>query len=297
MEDLNTVVRERLEKAAELERQDIELYPNAYPVREKIKDVLAAGGKTAEELQSDQTEYTIAGRVLSIRSFGKSTFMHIADADAKIQIYFQQNQIGKESYSMAKKLDIGDITRVCGSLFRTKTDELTLLIKGFVLLAKNLRPLPEKYHGLKDIELRYRQRYVDLIVNEEVRETFRKRAQIISAIRRFFTGRGFLEVETPMMHAIPGGAAAKPFKTHHNALNMDLYLRIAPELYLKRLLVGGFERVFELNRNFRNEGVSTQHNPEFTMLEFYQAYATYEDLMGLSEELFREIALEVNGGE
>jgi len=296
MEDLNIVVRERLEKAAELERQNIALYPNAYSVPEKIKDLLAAGGKTAEELESDQTAYTIAGRVLSIRSFGKSTFMHIADADAKIQIYFQQNQIGKESYSLAKKLDIGDIIRVCGPLFKTKTDELTLLIKGLVLLAKNLRPLPEKYHGLKDIELRYRQRYVDLIVNEEVRETFRKRAQIISTIRRFFTGRGFLEVETPMMQAIAGGATAKPFKTRHNALNMDLYLRIAPELYLKRLLVGGFERVFELNRNFRNEGVSTQHNPEFTMLEFYQAYATYEDLMGLSEELFREIAQEVNEG-
>jgi len=296
MEDLNIVVRERLEKAAELERQNIALYPNAYSVPEKIKDLLAAGGKTAEELESDQTAYTIAGRVLSIRSFGKSTFMHIADADAKIQIYFQQNQIGEESYSLAKKLDIGDIIRVCGPLFKTKTDELTLLIKGLVLLAKNLRPLPEKYHGLKDIELRYRQRYVDLIVNEEVRETFRKRAQIISTIRRFFTGRGFLEVETPMMQAIAGGATAKPFKTRHNALNMDLYLRIAPELYLKRLLVGGFERVFELNRNFRNEGVSTQHNPEFTMLEFYQAYATYEDLMGLSEELFREIAQEVNEG-
>jgi len=296
MEDLNIVVRERLEKAAELERRNIALYPNAYPVPDKIKDLLAAGGKRAEELESDQTAYTIAGRVLSIRSFGKSTFMHIADADAKIQIYFQQNQIGKESYSLAKKLDIGDIIRVCGPLFRTKTDELTLLIKGLVLLTKNLRPLPEKYHGLKDVELRYRQRYVDLIVNEEVRETFRKRAQIISFIRRFFTGRGFLEVETPMMQAVPGGATAKPFKTHHNALNMDLYLRIAPELYLKRLLVGGFERVFELNRNFRNEGISTQHNPEFTMLEFYQAYATYEDLMGLSEELFREIALEVNEG-
>ena len=296
MEDLNIVVRERLEKAAELERQNIALYPNAYRVPEKIKDLLAAGGQTAEELESDQTVYTIAGRVLAIRSFGKSTFMHIADADAKIQIYFQQNQVGKESYSLVKKLDIGDIIRVCGPLFKTKTDELTLLIKEIVLLAKNLRPLPEKYHGLKDIELRYRQRYVDLIVNEEVRATFRKRAQIISTIRRFFTGRGFLEVETPMMQAIAGGATAKPFKTHHNALSMDLFLRIAPELYLKRLLVGGFERVFELNRNFRNEGVSTQHNPEFTMLEFYQAYATYEDLMGLSEELFCEIAQEVNEG-
>ncbi len=297
MEDLNIVVRERLEKAAELEGRNIALYPNAFSVPDRIKDLMAgAGGKTAEEPESDQTAYTVAGRVLSVRSFGKSTFMHIADAEAKIQIYLQQNRIGEESYSLAKKLDIGDIIRVSGPLFRTKTDELTVLVDDLVLLTKNLRPLPEKFHGLKDIELRYRQRYVDLIVNEQVRETFRKRAKIISGIRRFFTERRFLEVETPMMHPIAGGATAKPFKTHHNALNMDLYLRIAPELYLKRLLVGGFERVFELNRTFRNEGVSTQHNPEFTMLEFYQAYATYEDLMVLTEELFRQIALEANDG-
>ena len=297
MEDLNIVVRERLDKAAEFERQNIALYPNGYPVAHKIKDVLGgAAGKTAEELESDASAYTVAGRVLSVRLFGKSLFMHIADSDARIQIYVQQNQVGQESYSLAKKLDIGDIIRFSGPLFITKTGEVTLLAKEFVLLAKNLRPLPEKYHGLKDIELRYRQRYVDLIVNEQVRETFRKRARIIAAMRRFLSERGFLEVETPMMQAIPGGATAKPFKTFHNALNMDFYLRIAPELYLKRLLVGGFERVFELNRNFRNEGVSTQHNPEFTMLEFYQAYATYEDLMELTEELFRLIAVEVNEG-
>ena len=201
------------------------------------------------------------------------------------------------SYKAARKLDIGDIIRVSGPLFRTKTNELTLLVKEVVLLTKNLRPLPEKYHGLKDIELRYRQRYVDLIVNDQVKETFRKRAAIIQTLRRFFSERGFLEVETPMMQAVPGGATAKPFKTYHNALSMDLYLRIAPELYLKRLLVGGFERVFELNRNFRNEGVSTQHNPEFTMLEFYQAYATYEDLMTLTEQLFSEIARTANNGK
>ncbi len=197
---------------------------------------------------------------------------------------------------MAKKLDIGDIIRVRGPLFRTRTDELTLLVKEVVLLSKNLRPLPEKYHGLKDVELRYRQRYVDLIVNEAVRDTFRKRAEIIQTVRSFLMDRGFLEVETPMMQPIPGGATAKPFKTFHNALGMDLYLRIAPELYLKRLLVGGFERVFELNRNFRNEGISTQHNPEFTMLEFYQAYATFEDLMSLTEEFFGAVAMAVNGG-
>jgi lysyl-tRNA synthetase class 2 len=298
MEDLNIVVRERLEKAAELERGNIALYPNAYPVTHKIKDLLErVAGKTAEELESDQAAYTVAGRILSVRSFGKSIFMHIADADARIQIYIQKNQVEKEGHALAKKLDIGDIIRVSGQLFRTKTGEATLLVKDLVLLAKNLRPLPEKYHGLKDVELRYRQRYVDLIVNEQVRETFRKRAMIIAVIRRFFSDRGFLEVETPMMHAVAGGATAKPFKTYHNALNMDLYLRIAPELYLKRLLVGGFERVFEVNRNFRNEGVSTQHNPEFTMVEFYQAYATYEDMMALTEELFCEVAGEVNEGK
>ncbi len=297
MEDLNIVVRERLEKAAELERQNVALYPNGYRVPDRIKHLLAnSGGKKAEELESDQRTYTIAGRVLSVRSFGKSTFMHICDSDARIQVYVQKNLVDEQSYSLAKRLDIGDIIRVSGPLFRTKTDELTLLVKDFVLLTKNLRPLPEKFHGLKDIELRYRQRYVDLMVNEQVKETFRKRARIISCLRRFFTERDFLEVETPMMQAIAGGATAKPFKTHHNALDMELYLRIAPELYLKRLLVGGFERVFELNRNFRNEGVSTQHNPEFTMLEFYQAYATYEELMELTEELFGQLCMEANEG-
>ncbi|MGC9195250.1 MAG: lysine--tRNA ligase [Syntrophobacteraceae bacterium] len=298
MDDLNVVVRERLEKAAELERQNVALYPNGYKVPDRIKELLEkSGGKTAAELEADPKTYMIAGRVLSVRSFGKSIFMHICDSDSKIQVYLQKNQIDEESYLVAKRLDIGDIIRVGGPLFRTKTEELTLLVKDFTLLTKNLRPLPEKFHGLKDIELRYRQRYVDLMINEQVRETFRKRAKIISTLRRFFIERDFLEVETPMMHAIAGGATAKPFKTHHNALDMDLYLRIAPELYLKRLLVGGFERVFELNRNFRNEGVSTQHNPEFTMVEFYQAYATYEDLMGLTEELFALLCREVNEGK
>ena len=297
MEDMNVVARERLEKAAELEQQNIALYPTGYPVANKITELLTyAAGKTAEELEAQDTVFTVAGRILAVRSFGKSTFMHISDADGKIQVYAQQNQLGKESYALAKKLDIGDIIRVSGPLFRTKTDEITVLVKELVLLTKNLRPLPEKYHGLKDIELRYRQRYVDLMVNEQVRDTFRKRAIIIATLRRFLCERGFLEVETPMMQAVPGGATAKPFKTFHNALSMDLYLRIAPELYLKRLLVGGFERVFELNRNFRNEGVSTQHNPEFTMLEFYQAYATYEDLMTLTEEIFSETCEAVNGG-
>ncbi|MEN6437727.1 MAG: lysine--tRNA ligase [Syntrophobacter sp.] len=298
MEDLNTVTRERFEKAADLEQRNVELYPNGYPVPHKIADLLqAAGPKTGEQLHAEPESYTVAGRIMSVRSFGKSTFLHIADSRARIQIYIQQNQVGKENYDLAKKFDIGDIIRVTGPLFRTKTDELTVQVLEFVLLTKNLRPLPEKYHGLKDIELRYRQRYVDLIVNDQVKETFRKRALMVQTIRRFLSERGFLEVETPMMQAVPGGATAKPFKTYHNALNMDLFLRIAPELYLKRLLVGGFERVFELNRNFRNEGVSTQHNPEFTMLEFYQAYATYQDMMNLTEELFAAVALETNEGK
>ncbi len=298
MEDLNAVTRERLEKAVEIESRDVALYPNGYSVPHRINDLVGpAGDKTGEELEAEQQVYTVAGRVLAIRSFGKSTFMHLSDSDGKIQIYLQKNLIGEQSYELAKKLDIGDIIRVTGRLFRTKTNELTVQVNEFVLLTKNLRPLPEKYHGLKDIELRYRQRYVDLIVNEQVRETFRKRAAIVQSIRELLTGRGFLEVETPMMQPIAGGATAKPFKTHHNALDMDLFLRIAPELYLKRLLVGGFERVFELNRNFRNEGISTQHNPEFTMLEFYQAYATYKDLMDLTEEIFAKVARDVNEGQ
>ncbi len=297
MEDLNLVMRERLKKATELEQNGVALFPNRYPVSHRIKD-LAAGFalSSAEELEAQTEPYTVAGRIIAIRSFGKSIFMHLLDSGQKLQVYIQQNQLDKEGYELSKKLDIGDIIRVRGPLFRTRTQELTLLAKEAVLLSKNLRPLPEKYHGLKDVELRYRQRYVDLIVNDVVRETFRKRAEIVQSVRRFLMDRGFLEVETPMMQPIPGGATAKPFKTFHNALGMELFLRIAPELYLKRLLVGGFERVFELNRNFRNEGISTQHNPEFTMLEFYQAYATFEDLMSLTEELFGAVATAVNGG-
>ncbi len=298
MEDLNIVMRERLQKAEELEGEGLPLYPNGYPVPHRIKDVLKThADKSAEEIEAHPESFTVAGRIIAIRSFGKSMFMHILDSEAKIQIYIQQNQVTKESYAVAKKLDTGDIVRVGGPLFRTRTNELTVLVKEFQLLTKNLRPLPEKYHGLKDVEIRYRRRYVDLIVNDQVREAFRKRAMIVQVLRKFLIDRDFLEVETPMMQAIPGGATAKPFKTFHNALGMDLHLRIAPELYLKRLLVGGFERVFELNRNFRNEGVSTQHNPEFTMLEFYQAYATYEDLIKLTEELFCALVDAVNDGK
>ena len=297
MEDLNLVMRERFKKADEMEKEGTALFPNTYSVPHRLKDLVETfGSSSAEELEAKADVFTVAGRIVAIRSFGKSIFMHLLDSAKKLQIYLQQNQLDKESYRLSKKLDIGDIIRVQGPLFRTRTNELTLLAKEVVLLSKNLRPLPEKYHGLKDVELRYRQRYVDLIVNDAVRETFKKRAEIIQTVRQFLMDRGFLEVETPMMQPIPGGATAKPFKTFHNALDMELLLRIAPELYLKRLLVGGFERVFELNRNFRNEGISTQHNPEFTMLEFYQAYATFEELMSLTEELFGAVATAVNGG-
>jgi lysyl-tRNA synthetase class 2 len=226
---------------------------------------------------------------------GKASFFHIQDRRGRLQVYIQQNRVGEETYNLFRTLDVGDIVGVSGYLFRTRTRELTLEAEGLRLLAKCLRPLPEKWHGLSDIEARYRQRYLDLMVNPESRRVFEKRSRIVRGIRQFFEQRDFLEVETPMMQPIAGGAAARPFVTHHNALDMELYLRVAPELFLKRLLVGGFDRVFELNRNFRNEGTSVRHNPEFTMLEFYQAYATFEDLMQLTEELFMTLATDLMG--
>ncbi len=232
---------------------------------------------------------------MAIRRMGKASFFHIQDRRGRLQIYIQQNRVGEDVYGLFRTLDMGDIVGVSGHLFRTRTNELTLEAEGLRLLTKCLRPLPEKWHGLADVEVRYRQRYVDLMVNPEVRQVFETRSRIIRALRRFFEERDFLEVETPMMQPIPGGAAARPFITHHNTLDMELYLRVAPELFLKRLVVGGFERVFELNRNFRNEGISVRHNPEFTMVEFYQAYATFDDLMQLTEELFVTLAKEVIG--
>ncbi len=297
MDDLNTVLRERLQKAEQMEADGVALYPSGFPVPDPIDRIISDhSDASAEDLEAIPQTFNISGRIMALRSFGRSIFMHVQDAGGKLQVYVQQNQVSAACFGLVKRLDIGDIVRASGRLFRTKTNELTLLAADLDLLTKSLRPLPEKYHGLKDVEIRLRQRYVDLIVHESVREVFRKRARIIQAIRDFLVRRGFLEVETPMMQPIPGGATAKPFKTFHNALGIDLYLRIAPELYLKRLLVGGFERVFELNRNFRNEGISTQHNPEFTMLEFYQAYSTYEDLMQVTEELFVSLADAVNGG-
>ena len=228
----------------------------------------------------------VAGRVMSRRGQGKVTFMHLLDVSGQIQGFFRFDDLGEDVYNRLKLVDVGDILGVAGTVFRTRTGEISIHVTGYDILAKALRPLPEKWHGLKDVETRYRRRYVDLIVNSEVRSTFIQRSKLIKAIRTLLEDRGFLEVETPMMQAVPGGAAARPFTTHHNALDIDLYLRVAPELYLKRLIVGGLERVFEINRNFRNEGMSTKHNPEFTMLEVYEAFANYEDMMRLSEAIF-----------
>lgn len=295
MEDINELIKQRIRKLQELRALGIDPYGHSYETTHKAKELFTRyADKSAAELENDPIECSVAGRIIARRSFGKAAFSHIQDESGKIQVYFRKDILG-DKFKITKKLDIGDIVGVKGTLFRTKTNELTILVKDFTLLTKSLRPLPEKWHGLKDIELRYRQRYVDLIVNPEVRETFAKRSTIIKFIRDYLEKEGFLEVETPMMHQIPGGAAAKPFKTHHNALGIDLYLRIAPELYLKRLLVGGYERVFEINKNFRNEGISTKHNPEFTMLEFYVAYKDYRFLIDFTEKMLTELLYHIHG--
>src|SRR2546428_2854415 len=232
---------------------------------------------------------------MAIRLMGKAGFAHLQQEGQRLQIYVKKDAVGEKAFELYKLLDLGDHVGVSGYLFRTRTGELSVHVEEIKFLSKDLLPLPEKWHGLTDVELRYRQRYVDLVVNPEVREVFLKRSKLVQSMRNFLDARGFVEVETPMMQPIAGGAVAKPFTTHHNTLDMDLYLRIAPELYLKRLVVGGLERVYEINRNFRNEGISTQHNPEFTMLEFYQAYADYSDLMDLTEALFTELAHSVRG--
>jgi lysyl-tRNA synthetase class 2 len=300
MDQLNQLLIQRRKKADELAELNINLYANDFKPTHHISEVLSSDSAT--EVLSDiedgpnvRANFQVAGRILAMRKFGKASFLHIQDDSGKIQIYIKKEKVGDEIYAQFKKWDIGDIVGFKGKLFKTKTGELTILADTIKLITKSLRPLPEKFHGLTDVEMRYRQRYVDLIVNPEVRDTFRKRIEVIRLLREFLSNRGFLEVETPMMQAVPGGATAKPFKTHHKALDMDLYLRIAPELYLKRLLVGGFEKVFEINRNFRNEGLSTRHNPEFTMLEFYHAYATYSDLMDLTEEMLSWVTEEVSG--
>jgi lysyl-tRNA synthetase class 2 len=296
MSEESQVLRQRKQKAEELRQAGVELYPNDFRVQDRLADIKDRYQDWSEEaLEQEERVFVCAGRIMSLRSFGRATFMHIKDESSQIQIYVKRDLIGKEEYKLFKKMDMGDFVGVRGNVFRTNTGELTILAQEIRILCKSLRPLPEKWHGLRDVEIRHRQRYVDLMVNDSVREVFIKRSKIIQRIQNFMRSHGFIEVETPMMQTIPGGATARPFKTFHNALGIDLYLRIAPELYLKRLLVGGFERVFEINRNFRNEGISFQHNPEFTMLEFYQAYATYEDLIPFTEEMVCTIAQDLFG--
>ncbi|MBA2882828.1 lysyl-tRNA synthetase class 2 [Desulfosalsimonas propionicica] len=289
------VIAKRREKIQALKDAGVELFPNDFAVTHTVAGILKSVADKDEDMTGAKTVVRAAGRMMAVNRFGKSAFIRFRDRTGQMQAYIRQDRVGGDAYAFFKKMDIGDFIGLQGTLFVTKTGEWTLLAEQFELLAKSYRPLPEKFHGLKDPEKRYRQRYLDLIMNPEVRDVFVKRSRLIREIRDFLTQREFLEVETPMMQPIAGGADARPFKTHHNALDMDLYLRIAPELYLKRLVVGGFERVFEINRNFRNEGVSTQHNPEFTMLEFYQAHATYEDLMVFTEQMFETAARAVTG--
>src|SRR5881296_1693945 len=293
-DDADDLSRPRHEKLAALRRAGIDPFGGRFPVTHWARPLADRLRDAGEAELNAFGPVSLAGRVVALRHHGKSCFAHLMDYTGQIQLYARADQLD-EDYTRFTDLDRGDFIGVTGEMFRTRTAELTVAVKAFTFLAKSLRPLPEKWHGLRDVETRYHQRYVDLLVNEEVRTIFVLRARLVAAIRKFLDARGFLEVETPMMQPIPGGAIARPFKTHHNALGMDLYLRIAPELYLKRLVVGGFERVYEINRNFRNEGVSTQHNPEFTMLEFYQAYADYQDLMELTEEMFTELAQSLLG--
>jgi len=294
--DANELIRRRREKLEVWRSRGVHPYGGRFPVTHRSGDLQSRFREAPADDLEGAGHMGLAGRVIGLRDHGKSCFADLQDQSGRIQLYARADALG-EAYALFTDLDVGDFVGVQGELFRTRKGELSVAVKHFELLAKALRPLPEKWHGLKDVETRYRQRYVDLVVNPTVRDTFVLRSRLIARLRQFFDARGFLEVETPMMLPIPGGAAARPFSTHHNALDMPLYLRVAPELYLKRLLVGGLERVYEINRNFRNEGVSTQHNPEFTMLEFYQAYADYNDLMDLTEELFLDLAQTLLGRE
>ncbi|MBI3768009.1 MAG: lysine--tRNA ligase [Deltaproteobacteria bacterium] len=294
MEEQDQVVARR-KKLAELEARGHRRFPNDFRPRDTAAELAAANAAaTGADLDAHPVPATVAGRIMAVRNFGKAAFAQLQDRSGRIQIYVRRDEVGERDFDVFRFLDLGDFSGFAGRLFRTKTGELSVLAARVHYLAKALRPLPEKWHGLQDVELRYRQRYLDLL-NPDVQRIFRVRAQVLQGVREFFGARGFLEVETPMMQQIAGGALARPFITHHNALDLDLYLRVAPELFLKRLLVGGLERVFELNRNFRNEGISTEHNPEFTMLEFYQAYATWEDLLTITEELVTGLARAVIG--
>ncbi|HET7176226.1 MAG TPA: lysine--tRNA ligase [Gammaproteobacteria bacterium] len=295
-QDENSLIQQRKEKLAKL-REKGQAFPNGVH-----RDALAAdlhglyGHRSGESLEQEKVRVKVAGRMMGKRIMGKASFAHIQDSSGRLQLFLQKDAVGEEVYEAFKTWDLGDIVAAEGEMFKTKTGELSVKADKARLISKSLLPLPEKFHGLADTETRYRQRYLDLIMNPESAEVFRTRTRIVQHVRDFMNALGYLEVETPMMQPIPGGAVARPFITHHNTLDMQLYLRIAPELYLKRLVVGGFERVFEINRNFRNEGVSTRHNPEFTMIEFYQAYATYVDLMDLTESLLRSLTTALKGG-
>src|SRR5580765_635762 len=311
MSDERELIAEREKKVEEIRALGANPYANGFTPTHTAAEIAAkfagveppppSDDKSAPPTLISDEHFKIAGRIVAYRGFGKAAFATLLDRTGEIQVWVRKDLTGDAAFELWKKVERGDFIGVVGSPTVTKpksgAGELTIVAENVSILTKAIRPLPEKWHGLSDVEVRYRQRYVDLVVNPEVREVFRKRSALVAAVRRFLDARGYLEVETPMMHSILGGAAAKPFATHHNALDLDLYMRIAPELYLKRLVVGSFERVYEIGRNFRNEGLSRQHNPEFTMLEFYQAYATFEDLMALTEAMFQELAREIAGGE
>ncbi len=293
--DENRLIAQRREKLAELREQG-NAFPNDFRRDVKNSELLAEYADTsAEDLKANLRRVKIAGRMMTKRVMGKASFANVRDVSGDMQLYVRRDDLPEGVYAEFKRWDLGDIIAAEGVMFRTQKGELSVMVDSIRLLTKSLRPLPEKFHGLSDQETRYRQRYVDLIMNKDSRDTFVIRTKVIDGIRRFLMDRDYLEVETPMMHVIPGGATARPFTTHHNALGMDLFLRVAPELYLKRLVVGGFERVFEINRNFRNEGLSTRHNPEFTMVEFYQAYSDYQELMDLTEDMLRTVTQDVLG--
>jgi lysyl-tRNA synthetase, class II len=287
----------RLEKLKQIEALGQQAYPTKYDFTHTVPQILAEySSKTSEQLEAAKANVRVAGRIMAIRLMGKAGFAHLQQDGQHLQIYVKKDAVGEKGFALYKLLDLGDHIGASGYLFRTRTGELSIHVEQITFLSKDLLPLPEKWHGLTDVELRYRQRYVDLVMNPEVREVFLKRGKLVQSMRKFLDEHGFVEVETPMMQPIAGGAVAKPFVTHHNTLDMDLYLRIAPELYLKRLVAGGFDRVYEINRNFRNEGISTRHNPEFTMLEFYQAYTNYRGVMDLTQELIIQAAKDVTGG-
>lgn len=290
----NRLIQERVRKLNELREAGVNPYPYSFTPTKKSSAIKKENEGLAPETHSDKQE-TVAGRIVLLRKMGKATFLTLQDGEGRIQAYLRSDDIGADKYKLIKKCDIGDFLGVSGEVFTTKTGEISIYAKDFAILCKAIRPLPEKYHGVQDTEIKYRKRHLDLIMNEQSRETFKKKLQLMQAIREFMIERGFLEVETPILQTLYGGAAAKPFMTHHNDLDIDMYMRVSPELYLKRLTVGGFERVFEINKNFRNEGVDTTHNPEFTMLEAYQAYADYNDMMNLMESMYDHVARSVLG--